>query len=149
MAERDQEQPVKAEVVQRPQSSVTDPAKLMRFGSMVAATLHEVRQLEVDETTRRRLQELHRSTIDELKQLVSPDLQEELEEEVEIPFGDQTASQSEIRIAQARLIGWLEGLFQGLQASATERMAQQLREARRQTALEGKPPEEPRAPGYI
>ncbi|MGH8936717.1 MAG: proteasome activator [Acidimicrobiia bacterium] len=134
----------------RDPSSIDDPAKLLRFGSMAAATLNEVRQVNLDEEGRRRLHELYRSTLEELGQLLSEDLQEELHEDVEFLTGEDTPSMGELRVAQARLIGWLDGLFRGMQASTLNRqMAAQLEALRRQALSDGEQQEKPTSPGYL
>jgi hypothetical protein len=131
-------------------SSIEDPAKLLRFGSMAAATLNEVRQVNLDEGGRRRLHELYRSTLEELGQLLSEDLQEELHEDVTFITGEDTPSMEELRVAQARLIGWLDGLFRGMQASTLNRqMAAQLEALRRQALSDGEQQEKPSSPGYL
>lgn len=131
-------------------SSIEDPAKLLRFGSMAAATLNEVRQVHLDEDGRRRLHELYRSTLEELGQLLSEDLQEELYEDVQFITGEDTPSMEELRVAQARLIGWLDGLFRGMQASTLNRqMAAQLEALRRQALSDGEQRETPTSPGYL
>lgn len=145
-----EQQPSRPEVETGEGSSVEQPAKLMRFGSMVAATLREVREVSLDAEGRKRLFDLHRRTIDQLKGLLSEDLQEELEEEVLFDFTDGGPSEAELRIAQARFLGWLEGLFRGLQASAMSRqMAAQL-EVQRRGLQGGEESREPTdLPGYL
>jgi hypothetical protein len=103
--------------------SVTEPAKVMRIGSMVKQLLDEVRQAPLDEASRGRLAAIHAQSIDELSGALSPDLGQELRS-LALPFGDDTTpSDAELRIAQAQLVGWLEGLFHGIQATL---FAQQL-----------------------
>jgi hypothetical protein len=103
--------------------SVTEPAKVMRIGSMVKQLLEEVRQAPLDEASRGRLAAIYAQSIDELSGALSPDLGQELRS-LALPFGDDaTPSDSELRIAQAQLVGWLEGLFHGIQATL---FAQQL-----------------------
>ena len=114
---------------------------------MAAATLNEVRQVNLDEEGRRRLHELYRSTLKELGQLLSDDLQEELREDVEFITGEDTPSMEELRVAQARLIGWLDGLFRGMQASTLNRqMAAQLEALRRQALSDGEQHQRRRLP---
>jgi Protein of unknown function (DUF2587) len=101
--------------------SVTDlvdqPAKVMRIGSMIKQLLEEVRGSELDEASRARLKEIHRRSIKELEQGLAPELIDELER-VSLPFAeDAVPSESELRIAQAQLVGWLEGLFHGIQTA--------------------------------
>jgi hypothetical protein len=103
--------------------SVTEPAKVMRIGSMVKQLLDEVRQAPLDEASRERLAEIYERSVTELAEALSPDLQEELRS-LALPFDqDAVPSEAELRIAQAQLVGWLEGLFHGIQATL---FAQQL-----------------------
>ncbi len=96
---------------------VSEPAKVMRVGSMIKQLLDEVRQTELDEPSRARLREIYDTSISELGSALSPDLQEELKR-LAFPFGDDgTPTEIELRIAQAQLVGWLEGLFHGIQAT--------------------------------
>ncbi|MQW77162.1 DUF2587 domain-containing protein [Nocardioides sp. dk4132] len=96
---------------------VEQPAKVMRIGSMIRQLLEEVKAAPVDEASRNRLKEIHRSSIAELEQGLAPELVEELER-LTLPFSeDATPSESELRIAQAQLVGWLEGLFHGIQTA--------------------------------
>ncbi|MDX6298551.1 MAG: hypothetical protein QOI51_2408, partial [Nocardioidaceae bacterium] len=93
---------------------VEQPAKVMRIGSMIRQLLEEVKSAPLDEASRARLREIHQASIKELEQGLAPELVEELER-LSLPFGDSTPSESELRIAQAQLVGWLEGLFHGIQ----------------------------------
>jgi hypothetical protein len=104
--------------VEEPESnSVTEPAKVMRIGSMVKQLLDEVRQAPLDEASRERLAEVYERSVVELSQALSPDLQEELQM-LTLPFDAEVVpSEAELRIAQAQLVGWLEGLFHGIQAT--------------------------------
>ena len=103
--------------------TVTAPAKVMRIGSMVKQLLEEVKGTDLDEASRERLAEIYERSIVELSDALSPDLQEELHM-LTLPFKDGVApTASEIRVAQAQLVGWLEGLFHGIQATL---FAQQL-----------------------
>jgi Protein of unknown function (DUF2587) len=105
-----------------PRESVTEPAKVMRIGSMVKQLLEEVRAAPLDERSRERLAEIYERSITELSMALSPDLQEELHM-LALPFEpDVVPSEGELRIAKAQLVGWLEGLFHGIQATL---MAQQ------------------------
>jgi hypothetical protein len=98
-------------------NSVTEPAKVMRIGSMVKQLLEEVRQAPLDDASRERLAEIYERSVIELSAALSPDLQEELRS-LALPFGDdQVPTDGELRIAQAQLVGWLEGLFHGIQAT--------------------------------
>jgi len=104
-------------------NSVTEPAKVMRIGSMVKQLLEEVRQAPLDEASRERLAEVYERSVVELSEALSPDLQQELKM-LTLPFDDESVpSEGELRVAQAQLVGWLEGLFHGIQATL---FAQQL-----------------------
>jgi hypothetical protein len=97
--------------------SVEEPAKVMRIGSMIRQLLEEVRSAGLDEAARGRLKEIYDTSIRELSNALSPDLREELAR-VAIPFGEgDHPSEAELRVAQAQLVGWLEGLFHGIQAT--------------------------------
>jgi hypothetical protein len=129
------EQPTQPEIVD---PTVAQPTKLIRIASMTRATLDEVRQAPLDEAGRKRLLGVYNSTLTELKEALSDDLREELDE-VFLPLTSQVPSESELRVAQAQLVGWLEGLFHGIQASLwTQQMAaqQQLAEVRSRKALD-------------
>jgi hypothetical protein len=127
---------------------VTRPTKLIRIASMVRTMLEEVRQSPLDEAGRRRLREIHERSLRELESVLSPELRKELDEVV-LPFTSDAPSESELRLAQAQLVGWLEGLFHGIQATlfTQQAMAQgQLDEVRRRRMLEAAPGA-PIAPG--
>jgi hypothetical protein len=96
---------------------VEQPAKVMRIGSMIRQLLEEVKAAPLDEASRNRLKEIHQASIDELEEGLAPELVEELNR-LALPFSDDvTPSESELRIAQAQLVGWLEGLFHGIQTA--------------------------------
>ncbi|GGW53643.1 peptidyl-prolyl cis-trans isomerase [Streptomyces lucensis JCM 4490] len=96
---------------------VEQPAKVMRIGSMIKQLLEEVRVAPLDEASRVRLKEIHASSVKELEDGLAPELVEELER-LSLPFTDDTTpSDAELRIAQAQLVGWLEGLFHGIQTT--------------------------------
>jgi hypothetical protein len=96
---------------------VEQPAKVMRIGSMIRQLLEEVKAAPLDEASRNRLKEIHKASIHELEAGLAPELVEELER-LALPFSDdQTPSEGELRIAQAQLVGWLEGLFHGIQTA--------------------------------
>ncbi|HET6699903.1 MAG TPA: bacterial proteasome activator family protein [Nocardioidaceae bacterium] len=95
---------------------VEQPAKVMRIGSMIRQLLDEVKAAPLDEASRARLKAIHQSSIKELEQGLAPELVEELER-LALPFTDETPSEAELRIAQAQLVGWLEGLFHGIQTA--------------------------------
>ena len=96
--------------------TVDEPAKVMRIGSMVKVLLDEVRGAPLDESGRVRLKEIYEQSLAELRSAISDDLAAELDRMVS-PFGEETPSDAELRIAQAQLVGWLEGLFHGIQAT--------------------------------
>ena len=102
--------------------SVSEPAKVLRIGSMVKTLLDEVRAAPLDERSRVRLREIYEQSIQDLSDGLSPDLVAELEA-LAPPFDSQAPSEAELRIAQAQLVGWLEGLFHGIQATL---MSQQM-----------------------
>ena len=123
--------------------SVSEPAKVMRIGSMIKQLLEELRNTELDEPSRERLRSIHATAIAELAQVLSPDLRAELES-FALPFGDDAPTELELRVAQAQLVGWLEGLFQGIQLTLfSQQMAAraQLENMREQAKLGGGPPE--------
>jgi hypothetical protein len=95
--------------------AVQHPGKVMRIASMARSLLEEVRQAELDEASRARLREIYQTSVTELSEVLSPDLREELTR-LSLPFSQDTPSESELRIAHAQLVGWLEGLFHGIQA---------------------------------
>src|ERR1700751_1228025 len=95
---------------------VEQPAKVMRIGSMIRQLLEEVKSAPLDEKSRARLKEIHQNSIKELEDGLAPALVEELER-LSLPFEDATPSEAELRVAQAQLVGWLEGLFHGIQTT--------------------------------
>ncbi len=123
--------------------SVTDlvdqPAKVMRIGSMIKQLLEEVRGSDLDEASRARLREIHTRSIKELEEGLAPELVEELER-ISLPFTeDVVPSEAELRVAQAQLVGWLEGLFHGIQTAlfAQQMAARAQFEEMRRRALPG------------
>lgn len=96
--------------------SITEPGKVMRIGSMIKQLLEEARTVALDQPSRERLAEIYERSIVELAEALSPDLQQELRL-LALPFSDGAPSDSELRIAHAQLVGWLEGLFHGIQAT--------------------------------
>lgn len=104
--------------------SVEQPAKLLRLAAMTRELLGEVRQVSLNETGRERLRAVHQQTIEQLRELVSEELQEELDA-VSIDVG-RDSTEAELRLAQAQLLGWLGGLFQGIQAAMAAQQAQSL-----------------------
>ena len=128
--------------------TVSEPAKVMRIGSMVKQLLEEVRGATLDEASRERLAEIYERSIVELQDAMSPDLQHELAM-LALPFRDgEVPSEGELRIAKAQLVGWLEGLFHGIQATlfAQQLAARQQLEQMRQLPARpgGMMPEGPR-----
>jgi hypothetical protein len=129
--------------------TVSQPSKLIRIATMVKSMLEEVRQASLDDAGRQRLRQIHERSLAELSEVLSDDLQEELTE-VMLPFDDATPSDAELRIAQAQLVGWLEGLFHGIQATMmTQQMMaqQQLEQMRRGRALPPGSGGQPQGPG--
>lgn len=119
METMNQEQPVV--IVGGQDGDITDmveqPAKVMRIGTMIKQLLEEVRAAPLDEASRNRLKEIHKRSIEELEDGLAPELRDELER-LSLPFTeDGTPSDAELRIAQAQLVGWLEGLFHGIQTA--------------------------------
>ncbi|BCJ65556.1 bacterial proteasome activator family protein [Polymorphospora rubra] len=106
---------------------IEQPAKVMRVGSMIKQLLEEVRAAPLDEASRHRLREIHQRSIAELKDGLAPELREELDR-LSLPFEQgATPSEGELRVAQAQLVGWLEGLFHGIQATlVAQQMAARL-----------------------
>jgi hypothetical protein len=118
------EQPIKPDSVETDDTveaeevtpDVSQPTKLIRIASMTRAMLDEARQAPLDEGGRKRMATVHSRSVDELRDILSPELQDEFSE-IMIPLNDEGATEAELRVAQAQLIGWLEGLFHGIQAS--------------------------------
>ncbi len=119
-----------------PANLVEQPAKVMRIGSMIKQLLEEVRAAPMDEAGRQRLTEIHRRSIIELEDGLAPELREELER-LSLPFEEgHTPTIDELRIAQAQLVGWLEGLFHGIQAAL---VAQQMAARLQLEQMRGRP----------
>jgi hypothetical protein len=117
---------------------VSRPTKLIRIASMVRALLDEARRAPLDDAGRRHLKEIHERSVHELEDILSDDLKSELDE-VTLDFTSDTPSESELRIAQAQLVGWLEGLFHGIQATLFTQQMQaqkQFEDMRHRRALE-------------
>ncbi len=121
-----------------PAELIEEPAKVMRIGSMIKQLLEEVRSAPLDEAGRSRLAEIHERSISELKQGLSPELVDELQR-ITLPFQEgATPSDAELRIAQAQLVGWLEGLFHGIQtALVAQQMAARAQLEQMRRALPG------------
>ncbi len=131
--------------------SVEQPAKVMRIGSMIKQLLDEVRQAPLDEASRTRLREIYDTSVAELADGLSPDLQAELAR-MASPFGPgEIPSESELRVAQAQLVGWLEGLFHGIQATlfAQQMAARAQLEQMRQRSLPAGVEESPGRGTYL
>ncbi|MGM9474459.1 bacterial proteasome activator family protein [Pseudarthrobacter sp. YS3] len=130
------------------QDLVDEPAKVMRIGTMIRQLLEEVKSAPLDQAARERLAEIHERSIKELEDGLAPELVEELER-ISLPFPeDATPSDAELRIAQAQLVGWLEGLFHGIQTAIAAQHA-----AREHTAaqlqMKQLPPGTVIAPGVV
>ncbi len=133
--------------------TITEPAKLLRIASMVRELLEETRAATIDEPGRKRLRDIYDRSVGELRDVLSQDLQQELTELA--PPLEPVPTESEIRVAQAQLVGWLEGLFHGIQAAMFAQQAAaraQFEELRRRGLPGGQPPsqqqpDDPRARG--
>jgi hypothetical protein len=129
---------------------VEQPAKVMRIGSMIRQLLEEVRQAPLDEASRARLAQIHQRSIKELEDGLAPELIEELER-ISLPFTDTgvTPSEAELRVAHAQLVGWLEGLFHGIQTTlfAQQMAARAQLEQMRRALPPGAIPQDENAPG--
>ncbi|HXW38974.1 MAG TPA: proteasome activator [Acidimicrobiales bacterium] len=110
------DEPSAEEEAQSASEAIERPAKVLRIGSMVKQLLDEVRQAPLDEPSRDQLRAIYERSLTELKGALSPDLAEELDR-VSVLFDSDTPSEPELRVAQAQLVGWLEGLFHGIQAT--------------------------------
>jgi len=133
-----------------PAELISQPAKVMRIGAMVKQLLEEVRAAPLDDAARERLREAHTSSVRELSEGLAPELREELDR-LTLPFSESaTPSDAELRIAQAQLVGWLEGLFHGIQTAlfaqqmAARMQLEQMRGGR--PALPGPGPQPPGMP---
>ena len=136
--------------VEAAREAVEQPAKVMRIGSMIKQLLDEVRAAPLDEASRDRLRKIFETSVDELSSSLSPDLQAELVRLAPQFSGTDTPSEPELRIAQAQLVGWLEGLFHGIQATlfAQQMQArQQLEEMSRRLPPGAQPQADERPPG--
>jgi len=129
-----------------PDGSITEPAKLLRIASMVRELLEETRQTSMDEAGRKRLADIYHRSVSELANVLSGDLQEELTELA--PPLEGVPTESEIRVAQAQLVGWLEGLFHGIQAAmfAQQASARAQFEELRRRGLPGGAQDSPQEP---
>jgi hypothetical protein len=131
---------------ENPANLIEQPAKVMRIGSMIKQLLEEVRAAPLDEASRNRLREIHHRSIIELEDGLAPELRDELER-LSLPFTeDSTPSEAELRVAQAQLVGWLEGLFHGIQAAlVAQQMAARVQLEQMRTGR----PALPAGPGVI
>ncbi len=128
-------------VEERDDPGVSHPSKLIRIAAMTRAMLEEARQAPLDEGGRARLATVHAKSIEELRPVLSDDLQDEFNE-IMIPLNTDGVTEAELRVAQAQLIGWLEGLFHGIQATLwSQQMAAQSQLAEVQKRALGKPAE--------
>jgi len=136
--------------------TVEQPAKVMRIGSMIKQLLDEVRQSPLDSKARARMAEIYETSVRELADGLSPDLREELNR-LSMPLGTAVPSEAELRVAQAQLVGWLEGLFHGIQATlfaqqmAAQSQLQQIRQRGLPMPQDGTPgePGDPRPGTYL
>ena len=134
--------PPRPEGEEAPNETIEQPSKIMRIGTMIRALLEEARSAELDEKGRDRLRDIYDTSVSELADTLSPALRDELDR-LTSPFASEgpPPSGSELRIAQAQLVGWLEGLFQGIQAAmfAQQVAARQQLESMRQQLGPGAP----------
>ncbi len=127
--------------------AITSPAKVMRIGSMVKQLLEEVRSAPLDVASRERLAEIYERSVTELAEALSPDLREELRM-LALPFEDgDVPSESELRVAKAQLVGWLEGLFHGIQATLMAQQVAAQRQLQEMRQLPGGQQPQPAPPG--
>lgn len=127
---------------------ISQPAKVMRIGSMVKSLLDEARSAPLDEAGRTRLREIYETSVQELSSALSPDLGGELAR-MAPPFSLEVPTESELRIAQAQLVGWLEGLFHGIQASLFVQQAAANAQMEKMRDRQLNPGGEPRAGTYL
>ena len=158
MTEQPQQQPAEAPVPGEvvvgeptgPQAteSIPSPAKVMRIGAMVRQLLEEVRHAPLDEAGRDRMRDIYDISVRELSDSLSPDLAQELSRVAQPFVGEEIPSEAELRVAQAQLVGWLEGLFHGIQATlfAQQMTARNQLEEMRRRALPGRPGQPGRTP---
>lgn len=119
------------------QPPVSEPTKLIRIASMTRAVLEELRTTPLDAAAAERVVAIHRASLGELRDVLSDELKEEFDD-IFAPFEGEPTDAS-LRIAHAQLVGWLEGLFHGIQATiATQQMlaSSQLAQMQRRKALE-------------
>lgn len=131
--------------------SISHPSKLIRIASMTRAMLDEVRQAPIDDRGRVRLAEVHRQSLEELREVLSEELLDEFDQ-IMVPLEGEESTEAEIRIAQAQLIGWLEGLFHGIQASLFSQQVQaqsQLAEMQRRSLQRPRDQQQERSGLYL
>jgi len=129
-----------AQDAEDPSKLIEQPAKVMRIGSMIKQLLEEVRAAPLDEAGRQRLREIHHRSIAELEDGLAPELRDELDR-LTLPFGEGVPSEAELRVAQAQLVGWLEGLFHGIQAAlVAQQMAARVQLEQMRTGRPALPP---------
>jgi hypothetical protein len=147
MVEQNPQVVVPGEAAQPEEPTVSQPAKLIRIASMIRELVEEVRQTPMDDKGRGRLADIYRNSIDQLKGSLSEELRLELDE-LALPL-ESDSSEAEIRVAQAQLLGWLEGLFHGIQAAlwAQHMQAQAALEEMSRRQLPSGPPGIPGPPG--
>jgi len=139
-AEIDQPAEIVEEQSETTLETVTAPAKVMRIGSMIKQLLDEVHSMTLDMPSRERLAEIYERSIVELAEALSPDLQEELRM-LALPFNDgEVPSDAELRVAKAQLVGWLEGLFHGIQATMFAQQLSMRQQAEQRQIQSGKAP---------
>jgi Protein of unknown function (DUF2587) len=136
---------VTGEPAQQPTEAIASPAKVMRIGAMVRQLLEEVRHAPLDEAGRDRMRDIYDISVRELSESLSPDLAQELGRVAQPFVGEETPSEAELRVAQAQLVGWLEGLFHGIQATlfAQQMSARNQLEEMRRRAIPGRPGTDP------
>src|SRR5918999_2621182 len=121
---------------------IEHPGKVMRIAAMARQLLEEVRQAQLDEASRTRMREIYETSVKELAEVLSPDLRDELQR-LSLPFDQGAPSEAELRVAHAQLVGWLEGLFHGIQAMLFAQQMenrQRLEEMRRPRLPSGQEP---------
>ena len=123
--------------------AVSQPAKVMRVGTMIKELLNEVRNSSLDEASRERLRDIYDTSVRELSESLSDELRDELQR-LALPFDEDTPSEAELRVAKAQLVGWLEGLFHGIQATL---FAQQMAARQQLEDMRGLPPGATGRPG--
>lgn len=139
-------QPADHDGAEDPQSEIESPAKIIRIGAMVKQLLEEVRNTSIDDATRDQLRRIYGNSVTELKTALSPELGAELDS-LSFDFsGEQAPSEAELRMAQAQLVGWLEGLFHGIQATL---VAQQMAARQQLEGMRGQLPGAPGAPAPV